>query len=191
MGQQGEYDSAVAVDPNDPNIVYLLGLDGILQSIDGGASWTSIAADADGNGPHVDHHAGQVDSSGRLIAGNDGGVWRWDPATAKWTNLNGGGLAITTFNGITSHPTNPNIVLGGSQDNGTEKYTGSQAWEHVDPGDGGEVYFDPNNPPNAYHVLNGGLRKSTDGGDTWFGTAFSNPGLYSRSPSTRSIAHAW
>ena len=29
-------------------------------------------------------------------------------------------LAITTFNGISQHPTNPDIVLGGSQDNGTE-----------------------------------------------------------------------
>ena len=178
MGQQGEYDTAVAVDPADPNIAYLVGLDGVLRTIDGGATWTSIAVDSNGNGPHVDFHAADVDSKGRLVVGNDGGMWQWDPSTSKWTNLNGGGLAITTFNGITTHPTNPDIVLGGSQDNGTEKFTGSQAWTHVDPGDGGEVLFDPNNPNIAYHVLNGRLRKSTDGENTWFDTGFSKPGLY-------------
>ena len=186
MGAQGDYDSSIIVSPNNPNLVYVVGLDGILTSTDGGGTWVDISIDANGNGPHVDHHSAQLDSQGRLITGNDGGVWRYEftpdptdaPTNGTWTNLNGGGLAISTFNGISQHPTNPDIVLGGTQDNGTEIYTGSQAWTHVDPGDGGEVYFDPNDPNIAYHVLNGRLRKSTDGGNTWFETGFAFPGLY-------------
>src|SRR5207245_7857083 len=67
------------------------------------------------------------------------------------------------------HPTDPNIVWAASQDNGTEKFTGSLAWTHVDDGDGGEVHVDPNNPNIVFHVLNGTLRKSTLGGaaGTW------------------------
>ena len=178
MGSQGDYDSSIAVHPADANLVYVVGLDGILRSLDGGTTWLDISVDGNGNGPHVDHHSAQIDSQGRLLSGNDGGVWRWDPADGLWTNLNGGGMAISTLNGISQHPTNPDIVLGGTQDNGTEIYTGSQAWTHVDPGDGGEVYFDPNDPNVAYHVLNGRLQKSTDGGNTWFFTGFAFPGLY-------------
>ena len=139
----------------------------MIRSTDGGASWIDISVDANGNGPHSDEHAAIIDSQGRLLVGNDGGIWRWDPSKALWTNLNGGGLAITTFNGITTSPINPDFVLGGSQDNGTEKFTGDQAWEHVDDGDGGIVRFDLNDPNIAYHVLNGRLQKSIDGGNTW------------------------
>jgi autotransporter-associated beta strand protein len=179
QARQGDYDSTIVVSPANPNVVYVGGAvnaGGVAQQVfvttNGGATWTDISVDIDGNGPHTDGHAMQVDSQDRLIYGNDGGVWRFDPADGKWTDLNGGGLAITTFNSVASHPTNPNIILGGSQDNGTERFTGNQAWTWVDAGDGGVVRFDPNNPNIAYHVLNGTLRKSTDGGVTWTNTGF-------------------
>ena len=177
MNNQGDYDSSIVADPTNPNVVYAVGCVNyalpaiyggqVVRSTDGGATWTDISIDSDGNGPHSDEHAAVLDSQGRLLVGNDGGIWRWDPQTGKWSNLNGGGLAITTFNGITTNPVNPDFVLGGSQDNGTEKFTGDQAWQHVDDGDGGLVRYDLNNPNIAYHVLNGVLQKSTDGGNTW------------------------
>ena len=43
--------------------------------------------------------------------------------SVAWSNLNGN-LQITQFTGIALHPTNPDIAYGGSQDNGTEKFTG-------------------------------------------------------------------
>ena len=61
----------------------------------------------------------------RCSDGNDGGLYRLDnPATPSWSDLNGN-LCTIQFNGIGLHPTNPNIVIGGSQDNGTELYTGN------------------------------------------------------------------
>jgi len=196
QSNQGEYDSDIAVSQTNPNMVVTVGCvdffppeafdNGIFISTDGGTTWVDISIDSNGNGPHTDHHAVAFDSQGRIVVGNDGGVWRYTftpdpndpPFAGTWANINGGGLAITTFNGISQHPTNADVILGGSQDNGTEKYTGTQPWTHVDPGDGGEVYFDPIDPNNAYHVLNGRLRKSTDGGDTWADTGFAFPGLY-------------
>jgi large repetitive protein len=196
MGNQGDYDSTIIVHPTNPNIIYVGGCvdylppnfyqNQVLMSVDGGATWVDISIDANGNGPHTDGHAMALDSQGRLIYGNDGGVWRYEltadpndaPTAGFWSNLNGGGMAITTFNGIASHPTNPDIILGGSQDNGTEIFTGSQAWLHVDDGDGGQVRFDPNNPNIAYHVLNGRLVQSLDGGFTWPNSLFTVGGLY-------------
>src|SRR5207249_4059347 len=133
--------------------VYLAGIGqpftaGPLKTTDGGASWIDIAIGANGNGPHVDAHAMAFDGNGKLLFGNDGGLWRLDnaiPGAVQWTDLNGN-LAITQLNGIASHPTNPSILFGGSQDNGTESFTGNPAWTLVEAGDGGLVKIDQKNP---------------------------------------------
>src|SRR5262249_43561506 len=110
MGNQGSYDTTLAVDPNDPNIVYAGGQTGFIRSINGGASWSSIAGGT--NAPHVDHHAIGFDANGRLLDGNDGGIWRLNsPSPLQWSNLNGN-LQITEFVGIALHPTNPDIIYG-------------------------------------------------------------------------------
>lgn len=162
---QGWYDSTIAANPADGNFVFVGGLDIVLRSINGGTAWTDISVDAAGNGPHVDHHGMAVDTLGRLIDGNDGGVWIFDRTSSAWTNANGN-LAVTTFNGIATHPTDATIAFGGSQDNGTEMFSDSLGWTHVDGGDGGLVKMDQNNPNNIYHVLNGELRRSLTGGGT-------------------------
>jgi autotransporter-associated beta strand protein len=180
LQHQGTYDNFIVVSATNPNLLYVGGVvdnlapaffnNQILVSQDGGATWTDISIDAKGNGPHTDEHAAVIDAEGRLVVGNDGGVWRYEPNPASpsfgWTDLNGN-LVITQLNGIAQNPTNPNIVLGGSQDNGASITTDGQTWKLTDGGDGGEINFDPLNPMIAYHVQNGALRKSTDGGNTW------------------------
>src|SRR5437879_6024352 len=106
-----------------------------------------------------------IDSQGRLVVGNDGGVWVYDTTASPpvWNDINGN-LAITTFNGIAVDPSDPTRAFGGSQDNGTEMFSGNQGWTWVDSGDGGLVHIDPKNPNNVYHVLNGTLQRSTEGG---------------------------
>jgi len=65
-----------------------------------------------------------------------------------------------------SHPTNPNIMIGGLQDNGTVMtLDGGETWERVLGGDGMECFIDRNNPDNVYaSYYNGYLMRSTDGG---------------------------
>src|SRR5206468_9783539 len=99
----------------------------------GGTNLTDISVGADGHGPHADHHGIGFDANGRLLDGNDGGIWRLDNpnvGSIHWTDLNGN-LQITQFYGIALDPINPAIIFGGSQDNGTEKYnanSGDLAW---------------------------------------------------------------
>jgi hypothetical protein len=181
MGGQGWYDTTLIVDPSNAGIVYAagqfaysLGSYGFIRSSDGGSSWTEIGTGTDGSGPHPDHHGIAFDASGKLLDGNDGGIWRLNftsPSNYTWTDLNGtapNALNITQFTGIALHPTNPAIAYGGSQDNGTERYTGSAAWNLVVGGDGGFVRVDPSNPNTVYHEYYGiSLERSDDGGVTW------------------------
>ena len=95
----------------------------------------------------------------------------------SWSNLNGSGatsLNITEFIGIAIHPTNANIAYGGSQDNGTEKFSDAYPWAFVQGGDGGEVIVDPNTPTKVYHIApvasfgsSAFIQKSTNSGVSW------------------------
>jgi autotransporter-associated beta strand protein len=118
------------------------------------ASWQDISVDGAGNGPHTNDHALAMDASGRIILGNDGGVWRWDPTASAWTDINGN-LSISNVNGVAVDPNNLNVAYAGSTDNGLGAFTGGKAWNQIDNGDGGLVSVDPLNPGTVYHVVGG------------------------------------
>ncbi len=178
MGGQGWYDQTLIVDPTSSAIVYAAGAAGtnsILRSTTSGASWTDIHTGGAPNNtsPHPDHHGADFDSNGKFLDGNDGGLYRLDtPATPSWSDLNGN-LNTIQFTGIGLHPTNANIVIGGSQDNGTELYTGNVVWLETDGGDGGYAKFSSTNGTRVYHqipIASFGVnffRRSDDGGNTW------------------------
>jgi len=174
MGDQGWYDVVVIVDPSNSAIVYVAGQAGgnsVLRSTNSGASWTDISTG--GSSPHVDHHALVFNAHGKLLDGDDGGIYRLDnPSPASWTDLNGN-LQTIQFEGIGLHPTDPNKAIGGSQDNGTSVYTGSLLWTETDGGDGGFAKFSRTNGARAYHQIpvesfgTNFFRRSDDGGVTW------------------------
>src|SRR5262249_23313638 len=147
------------------------------ESTDGGATWTDLSTDTTSNkvSPHADHHALVLDWVGRLLDGNDGGVWRLDsnnlpaptPAFAwedlsGWETLNAPGLSINQITGIALSPASSQMILTGSQDNGTNLFKGGQpapfvsSWANVADGDGGFVRIDPSNPSTAFHTFNYG-----------------------------------
>jgi photosystem II stability/assembly factor-like uncharacterized protein len=178
-GQQGWYDLVLAVDPNDAMRVYAAGSpdynagdynDLIIRSDNYGYTWTSLVADSSGNGPHTDHHALAFDSSGNLLDGNDGGIWKaTNPSSSSfaWNDLNGN-LGITQAYGVGVDPHNANTVIMGSQDNGTVQHVGTAAWNQILGGDGGIARVDPVTPTTMYAEFSGiSLVKSTDGGSTW------------------------
>lgn len=177
MGAQGWYDQSLMVDPTASATAYATGASStsasMIRTITSGNVWTAYTTGTNGVSPHVDHHAMAFDANGKLLDGNDGGIYRLeDPTTLTWTNLNGN-LATIQFQGIGMHPTNPNIAIGGSQDNGTEVYSGSMTWTETDGGDGGWAKFSQTNGQIAYHQIPTGsfgsnfFRVSTNGGASW------------------------
>ena len=107
----------------------------IYETKDGGVNWLDITTDLAGsaaNGPHDAQHAMALDSQGRLLVGTDGGIWRFDPTTSLWTDLNGN-LATDLVVAAAVDPTNPNNAFAGVTENGTAQFTGSPAADFADP----------------------------------------------------------
>ena len=58
---------------------------------------------------------------------SDGGVYRSPNAGVNWHSVNKG-LAITEFEYLAAHPQYDAWLIGGTQDNGTERYEGGEVW---------------------------------------------------------------
>jgi photosystem II stability/assembly factor-like uncharacterized protein len=169
------YDHVIGVHPSDSEVIYAGGAFDItlVRSIDGGSSWEIMSSV---NDPlHADMHALAFSSDGTtLYLGNDGGVWSTASPTATLltlTQLNAS-LSITQFYpGMSIHPTDPKIAFGGTQDNGTQRYSGSLPWLQVTCGDGGWTAIDFNTPSTVYATCQEiDIMKSTSNGDSgsWF-----------------------
>lgn len=185
---QANYNLGLAVDPTDANVLYYgtsaneSNNGGTLwRSLNGGQSWSDLSRGSGTGGLHADTHFIAVSPTNRniLFTANDGGIFRTANATGSsvtWTSLNPG-LSLTQFQSLALHPTDANFIIGGTQDNGTNRFTGNTSWTQMEGGDGGFTVIDQSNPLVMYHTffnqnaesgsaLMGG-RISFDGGNTW------------------------
>jgi len=193
-GGQCFYDTAIGIDPNDANFVYLLGSATgtssriFARSTDGGTTFT-----ANEIGLHADSHAVGIAPSNPSIVytGNDGGIFRTTDVKAagniSWTSLNTGQFLATQFMSLDTHPTDPNFTIGGTQDNGTNFLQASGIWTRADFGDGGYAVIDQNAPDTTnvrmYHTYFNqtnamgyarvtSTANASDGNWTFFGCGF-------------------
>ena len=194
---QGWYDNVVAVSPVDPKFIYGAGMEdynvetigknnAIVGTTDGGTTWFDMTVGQYLAGPHTDHHALAWDAAGRLLDGNDGGVWRLENASLntnptvpragvgsssniQWSNLNGN-LSTVQFTGVGLDPFNAKVAYGGAQDNGISKFTAALGWVgNRQGGDGGFTRVDQFRPSNVYgEYPGGGLYASQDGGINFY-----------------------
>ncbi len=173
LSGQSNYNLALAVDPQDSNVIYYgtsanaLNNGGtVWRSINGGVTWTDLSrGDGMTGGLHADTHHILVSPVNRAVVftGNDGGIWRTEnglSSTVSWTNLNAT-LSITQFQSIALHPTDANVIIGGTQDNGTNRFDGSSRWRHIRGGDGGYTLIDHSNPAVMYHTFFNRTRSSS------------------------------
>src|SRR6185295_15898770 len=162
---QGAFNLCLEVDPRDAAVVYAGGSD-LWKSSDYGANWQSLSAVA---GLHEDPHAivfDPGDPQAFYLVG-DSGVWRSSTGGQTFIDLNQT-LAITQFQEVGLHPTNPNLAVGGTQDNGTALYTGGSLWDQGRPGDSGAAFFEASNPQTIYTVARfQSVRRSDDAGKTF------------------------
>ena len=167
LGAQGWYDNVIwAGDPMNVDLVIIGGID-LWRSIDGCNTLIPISTWWSDQSAHADHHAIVSDpgydgvNNLRVYFGNDGGVYRADDATTVgnnaaepytngWEDLNSD-YAVTQFYYGDGH-FGTNTIMGGAQDNGTLRFTPSQAsdWNEVWGGDGGDVASDPADPQIWY-----------------------------------------
>lgn len=168
-GAQGWYDFYMHVNPSDPNTAYVGSID-IWRTTNGGSNFINLTNGYGGGSVHVDQH--NLDfhptDANQMVCVNDGGIWKSTNKGTTWTNLNTN-LTLTQFYRIASDPSNASHILGGTQDNGTQRTTGTLNWAAAFGGDGGEVCFHVKN--NNYILgesQNNGVVRSTDGGVSWY-----------------------
>lgn len=190
-GSQAWYDFYMHVNPFDPNYAYVGSID-IWRTTDGGTSFQNITNGYAGGPVHVDQHnmAFNPVNPDELIAANDGGVWKSTDRGSNWINLNND-ISVTQFYRIAADPSNPAHILGGTQDNGTQRTTGTMNWAAAFGGDGGEVAFQ--SQANNFilgETQNNGVNRSINGGlsfvpsttgltgsGAWVGPIISHPTL--------------
>lgn len=126
-GSQGWYDLAIGL--ADDGTVYLGGVShpfnyaaGVLESTDGGATWSAVDVGTNGDSPHTDFHA-MASVGGIMYVGNDGGVWRFTPASAHAQPYNAprlskiGGYPSSTAAGLLNGDGFPDVAVASYYDN--------------------------------------------------------------------------
>jgi photosystem II stability/assembly factor-like uncharacterized protein len=154
------HDIAVAAD----RAVWVAGL-GVVRSGDGGATWSHVCKP----NVHVDNHALAFAADGRVWLGNDGGVMSTADDGASWTPHNAGLNVAQFYPGPSAHPSNPDLALGGTQDNGALKFSGGPAWTMVDGGDRWRTAISSADPDNTWYSEAASLHifKTTNAGGVW------------------------
>jgi len=168
----GWYLNVITVDPANENVAFVGGVY-LYKTSNGGNSWLEV-----GQSQHIDFHALTYDASGRLLCGNDGGVYRSQDSGATWAILNNNLGIIQFYAGISLDPNDPDIIYGGTQDNGTLKRLGVEKnnWKIILGGDGGYTGISPNNSQVIFSEYQGtgNLYKSNNGGNSF---SLSNKGI--------------
>jgi hypothetical protein len=182
---QSDYDIVVAVDPSNSAIVYVAGAAIVLGLFfkewnlaiyKGGVTLGVYHPVLIGEGIHPDGHViafatnadGTHDAS-NVWVGCDGGVFQSSKSGASGSfQARNEGLAITQLTFLAQHPQTDQVLVAGSQDQGTLRFRGDQVAYEEPEGDGGGGAYDPN---NGYRVMRQNtetsLYTSTDGANSW------------------------
>jgi hypothetical protein len=174
---QNWYDQGLAVDPNNPDVVFMDTFD-LWKSTNGGTTFVDITCGyAGGDTVHVDHHALAFlpGSSSVLLAGSDGGAYVTTDANAPtptFSQLNDSLSTIEFYSGdITADfatSASPGINAG-AQDNGSSVFVwsgnpGPAMWQVRRGGDGMFARIEPKVGLRWYQESqNGSMGVSTTG----------------------------
>jgi len=107
---------------------------------------------------------------GDFVVTNDGGVFRSSDKGATYQSRNSDLPIAQFYPGAAIHPTNPNLALGGTQDNATPIYRGSRIWQQFGAtGDGMSNAISVANPDTQWIASGYGMRlfRTRDGGVSW------------------------
>ncbi len=142
-----------AVDPNNPDRIFVGGLD-LQFSEDGGNTWNAVSDWVQmyyGGGPdyvHADQHKAlfKPGSSSEIIFGSDGGVFYSNNADQSTPTFHERNYYYSTLQFYTCAIGQDSAFLGGAQDNGSLLYQEHPLYHYYDMysgGDGSFCFFDP------------------------------------------------
>jgi photosystem II stability/assembly factor-like uncharacterized protein len=161
----GWFNCEIAVHPTEPDRILCGGV-GLYLSMNGGLTFQARS------GIHVDHHAIEFSPTAPEICynGNDGGLYVSGSGGISFVSLNDN-LPITQFYELGISLIKPEMAMGGTQDNGSNRRPEADGiWEHETGGDGGYCILDYSDTLIMYAEYQYGSHlRSTDGGRRWTG----------------------
>jgi photosystem II stability/assembly factor-like uncharacterized protein len=179
-GTYGWVFGQIRVDPNNENVVFLLGVP-LFRSADGGRTFQEIEFE----NLHGDHHAMWIDptDSDYIINGNDGGANVSYDGGKTWRDFHRGIPSVQFYNVALDNAT-PFNAWGSVQDWGTYRAVGVRPleafkgrrrdaspmprWETAPGGEGTHIAIDPTNPNIVYSsTFYGRLQRSEFKNGEW------------------------
>jgi len=168
--EQNTYDHCVAI--SRTNVAHIVtGAINCWKSVDFGANWALSSMWDDPPGvtyTHADIHALEINPlNNYLYCGSDGGFFRSTDFGENWYDYSDG-LAIHQTYRFAGYEPNVNLLINGSQDNGSNKWTGGSTILHTRGADGMDCMIDHSNSNILYNSRQYGyLEKSTNGGASY------------------------
>ena len=164
---QSWYDMAIDADPANASNVVIGGIN-VWKSSNAGQDWTISSHwvyPSSVGYTHADIHEIRY-FNGNLYCGSDGGIFKSTDGATSWNDLTAG-MQISQFYRLGLSPQNAGIIVGGTQDNGSNLFK-NNVWTHVYGADGMEAAVNPTNADIMFCTYQfGGMQRSTDGGATW------------------------
>ncbi len=162
------YNMELTVKPTDENLLFFGGIPVWRYNL-GTNTWVEVSQTASpanrNNGIHVDQHASTWTANGRLVFGNDGGVWSTtSDGDNAWFDHNTTLATAQYYEGATSP--DASLQTGGSQDNGTHVRSGAQGWPLTFGGDGAGTILSTNTSWGV-SSQNQGVARTTNAGSAY------------------------
>ena len=153
-GGQGWYDLSLAVDPGNPEIIFVGGVN-IWRSTNGGTTWSIVGHWYGGCSVaevHADIHMLKFSPyDGNLYTCNDGGIYHSGDGGTTWIDHTET-MTIGQIYKLGQAQTVREKVINGFQDNGTYTYA-LPSWLATGGGDGMECAFDYEDASWSYHTI--------------------------------------
>ena len=166
----------LAINPSNTDIIMMGGVDFYSYNSTNTTTGGSRTTISSGSSPiHSDHHDVEYDpnNSNIIYVACDGGMYKSSNGGSTWSNINTGLRATQFYASLGVHPTNPNIMIGGLQDNGVVSYNGS-SWASEFGGDGGPSAIAPDGTTVLASNDARGVRRSTTGAAGTYGSVLSS-----------------
>lgn len=163
LGGFGWYFQTIAVNPQDPNDVMVMGVD-MFRSFDGAKTWEPAVPSWNTYEVHADKHDLVYFSNGDMLLGTDGGLYKFNNTSGEWTDIED--IPTNQIYRVAYNPNEEKLYYGGLQDNGSTggNIQSIENWERIFGGDGFQMAFKGSNP-NLYYAeyQNGNIFQYNDG----------------------------
>ena len=166
FGGFGWYFGKLRVNPQNDADITILGVQA-WRTLNAGEHWDLVNKEAS-IGVHSDVHELIFTTSGKILLGTDGGIYRFDSNGKNWEDIEN--IPTSQVYRVAYNPHQPQNYYAGTQDNGTAGGNANaiSSWEKIYGGDGFQMAFHPTESTIFYaESQRGNISVTMDGGLDW------------------------